>query len=169
MVGLVACTSAGAVNLWSLQRHSLTQITLEAPDEATFVRRAGATLSRYSGRTGFEACADICRAPDGTFGILPVSIGAHAACSTLRRCPKGMRLTGRFLHSHPTETRFLANEVDFYLQGKPYQPNTWWTAGDPGLFSEVDYAEPGYMIVYGQVWFQNGVGTEVRIGTLLAD
>jgi hypothetical protein len=167
IAGFATCASVGAVDLWSLQRHALPEIILDAPDEATFVRRAGASLSRYSGRTGFEACGDICKAPDGSFGILPVSIGAHAACSTLRQCPKGMKLTGRLIHSHPTEARFMANPVDFYLQGKPYQANTWWTAGDPGVFSEADYVEPGYLVVYGQVWFQRGVGTEIRVGNLL--
>ena len=166
---LAISSSVGAVDLRALHRQALPEIVLDAPDEATFARRAGASLSRYSGRTGFEACADICRSPQGTFGALPVSIGAHAACSTLRQCPKGMKPTGRLLHSHPTEARFVANEVDFYLQGKPFRPDTWWTAGDPGLFSDADYAEPGYMIVYGQVWFQRGPGTDQRVGNLLVD
>ncbi len=137
--------------------------------EVQFAKQVGQSLNRYSSRTGYEACADICRSSTGTWAALPVSIGSHTSCSTLRMCPAGSKAVGRMIHSHPVERQFEANGVDFALRGLPFIPGRIWFADDPRLFSEADYREPGYMVVYGQLYFQKGKGTEASLGVVGAD
>lgn len=148
--------------------HVLSAITGEHTDEVSFAKTVGRVLNQYSSRTDFEACAEICRAPNGTWGSQPVSIGAHASCLTNNQCPKGMRPVGRTIHSHPTTRLFLANATDFSIWRKPYQANTWVTADDPALFSDSDFIRPGYLVVFGQLSFQNGPRDIRRLGSVLS-
>lgn len=137
--------------------------------EVEFAKQVGQSLNRYSSRTGYEASADICRSSTGVWSALPVSIGSHTSCSTLRVCPAGSRVIGRMIHSHPVEKEFEANGADFAIRGIPFVPGRIWIADDPRLFSDADYREPGYMVVYGQLYFQKGKGTEVSLGRVGAD
>lgn len=56
--------------------------------------------------------------------------------------------------------------MDFYLKKIPYRPNQWWDTGDPYLFSDADYKEPGYLVVGGQVWFQARKGQQTLVGPI---
>ena len=80
-----------------------------------------------------------------------------------------MRSVGRTIHSHPTTRRFLANATDFAIWRKPYQADAWVTADDPTLFSDSDFQRPGYLVVFGQLSFQNGPGHITRWGSVLND
>ena len=156
---------ARPVDLHALHRSRLTPVHAPAgTSETQFARKIGRGLQRFTNRTGTEACADLCRSPQGAWGAIPVSIGAHAACSTLRECPEGMTPVGRMIHSHPDAAGFEPNAVDFALRNKPLIEGMWWNAGDPTLFSDADYAEPGYLVVQGHLYFQAGRGTERRLG-----
>lgn len=148
----------------SLPITSLPEIRGDHADEIAFAKQVGAVLNRYSSRTDFEACADLCRAPSGAWGAKPTTIGGHAACLVVHECPAGMRRVGRSIHSHPITRRFLANEVDFRVWGRPYVPNTWVTADDPTRLSESDLRTPGYVVVYGQLYRHQGPGRVTELG-----
>jgi len=134
----------------------VTTVRQSGGDEVAFAKNVGQALSRYSARTQYEACANICRSPSGTWVAEVVSIGSHSSCLVSNRCPAGTQDTGRLIHSHPSSRSFVANEVDFRAWGKPFTPNTRVQADDPSLFSEADFATPGYLVVNGQLYYQQG-------------
>lgn len=134
--------------------------------EKDFALMAGKVLHRFSSRTGFEACARICRSRKGQWGIIPSSIGAHSSCLVQSYCPKGMTPTPKTIHSHPNELSYQANEVDFKIWKMAFRPNTMVQSGDPRLFSEKDYKEPGYMVSMGTLYYQEGKGTDTIVGLL---
>lgn len=145
----------------------LTQIHGEAAlSETDFARLVGQSLSRYSARTEYEACAELCRAPQGAWSAQVLTIGSHAACVQTHECPVGTRSIGRGIHSHPIARRFQANAVDAQVWGKPAVANTWVEADDPSLFSESDFNEPGYLAVFGQLYFQAGPKKIKNLGSL---
>ncbi len=134
----------------------LTTVTQTGGSEVSFAKRVGQTLSRYSTRTEYEACANLCRSPSGNWIAQVVTIGSHAACLVPNACPSGTQDTGRLIHSHPSARTFIANESDFFAWRQPYVPNHQVQADDPSLFSESDFSRPGYLVVYGQLYYQNG-------------
>lgn len=134
----------------------VTTLTQSGGSELAFAKHVGQTLSRYSARTEYEACANLCRSPSGNWVAEVVTIGSHSSCMVSNRCPSGTQDTGRLIHSHPSSRSFVANEVDFQAWGKPFLPNTRVQADDPTLFSESDFAHPGYLVVNGQLYYQQG-------------
>lgn len=153
---------------FGLDLHSLPRTTIgveeqDGGSEAQFAQKVGGVLQRYSVRTGYEACADICKTPNGWHAKI-VSIGSHMSCSTTRHCDQGRYQT--LIHSHPTERSFEANTMDERVSRSGVKARQVLQAEDPRDFSEQDYTVPGYMVVYGQVWFQKGKGTEQLIGPI---
>lgn len=144
----------------------LTTVTQSGGTELSFVKQVGQVLSRYSSRTEYEACANLCRSPAGNWVAEVVTIGSHSSCMVSNRCPVGTRDIGRLIHSHPASRSFIANEVDFQAWGKPYIPNTRVQADDPGLFSESDFSRPGYLVVNGQLHYQEGPHAIRSLGSI---
>lgn len=153
--------NAQGLDLHSLPRTLVAHEQQTGGSEERFAQKVGGVLQRYSVRTGYEACADICKPPDGWTAEI-VSIGSHMSCSTTRRCAKGRYQT--LIHSHPVERSFDANSMDSRVSRQGVRVGQRVIADDPRMFSEQDYTIPGYMVVYGQVWFQQGKGTERLIG-----
>lgn len=160
---LMVSGSAGALDLNSLPRTSVSTESQNGGTEAQFAQKVGGMLQRYSGRTGYEACADICKTSDGWFAHI-VSIGSHMSCSTTRKCEQGRYQS--LIHSHPIERSFEANKMDEIVSRQGVKAGQTVAAEDPRDFSEQDYRNHGYMVVYGQVWFQRGQGTERLIGAV---
>lgn len=153
---------------FGLDLHSLPRTTIGVEEqvggtEDQFAKQVGGVLQRYSVRTGYEACADICKTADGWSAKI-VSIGSHMSCSTTRKCDRGCYQT--LIHSHPTERSFEANSMDERISRQGVKAGQVLAAEDPRDFSEQDYTIPGYMVVYGQVWHQQGKGTERLIGPI---
>lgn len=144
----------------------LTEIQSSPVSEVTFAKQVGEYLSRYSSRTGYEACAGICRSHNGNWIAQVGTIGSHTSCKVESICPSGYQMINKTIHSHPTERSFEANTADFQVWGKPYQANYWATTGDPRLFSDSDYLRPGYLVVYGQLYFQSGPDHIIELGSL---
>lgn len=160
---LMVCSPAFALDLNTLPRTPIGVEQQSGGSEAQFAQQVGGVLQRYSVRTGYEACADICKTSTGWNAHI-VSIGSHMSCSTTRRCEQGRYQT--LIHSHPTERSFEANSMDAAVSRQGVKTGQTVHADDPRDFSEQDYTVPGYLVVYGQVWFQNGKGTERLIGPI---
>lgn len=154
---LMVSGPAFALDLNSLPRTSVGTESQHGGSEDQFAQKVGGVLQRYSVRTGYEACADICKTSNGWVAKI-VSIGSHMSCSTTRRCDQGRYHT--LIHSHPIEGSFEANRMDEIISGQGVRAGQIVAAEDPRDFSEQDYTAPGYMVVYGQVWHQQGKGTE---------
>lgn len=160
---LFICSPTYALDLNTLPRTVLGVEAQHGGTEAQFAQKVAGVLQRYSVRTGYEACADICKTSDGWFAQI-VSIGSHMSCSTTRKCDQGRYQT--LIHSHPIERSFEANRMDETISRHGVKAGQTVAAEDPRDFSEQDYTVPGYLVVYGQVWHQQGKGTERLIGPI---
>ncbi len=160
---LMVCGPVFALDLNSLPRTVIGSESQHGGSEDQFAQKVGGVLQRYSVRTGYEACADICKTADG-WNAKIVSIGSHMSCSTTRRCDQGRYHT--LIHSHPIERAFEANRMDEIISRQGVKAGHIVAAEDPRDFSEQDYTAPGYMVVYGQVWHQQGKGTERMVGPI---
>lgn len=161
LFALGTCATAVASVAWPPVQRLFVERAPANTSEQEFARQVGRTLSRFSSRTGFEACAELCRAPNGAWSAQVLTIGAHAACLQTHECP-----TGRGIHSHPIERRFQANAVDAALWNNPRAAGTWVQAEDPAWPSPSDESAPGYLVVYGQLRLHAGAGRWHDLGPL---
>lgn len=130
----------------------------EEPKEA-FLQRAGVQMREWSDASRFEACAPI--ATDGRrFGLIVTTSGSHVACASNHSVvPDGMRSTGETIHTHGTNKKFYANKADAKLAG--YREGQPISGQKVAAFSNMDYAEPGYLAAPGGVLlYQNGRADE---------
>lgn len=82
------------------------------------LHRAGMALVAYSASTGFEACAEICRAvtDEGErFGLTVTTAKSHLACPVLPVCPAGFEAVGENIHSHGSSRPYRINRADAAL------------------------------------------------------
>ena len=143
----------------------------EGQDQDAFAVQVGRVLRDHSARTGTEACAMICRAPSGTWGALPLTIGAHTACPVANVCPQGMTATGVGIHSHPTADTYVANEADMALLGQDKhlrrRAGQSVRGGNPEQFSAEDFAGgEGYMVSGTTLYHQAGRRAVRNLGPL---
>lgn len=160
------CFPAWGQSWKSIKVQPLTELRSSQGSEITFAKEVGQYMSRYSGRTGYEACAEICRSSQGQWAAFIGTIGSHSSCKIEPHCPAGFKPIDKTIHSHPTEKEFVANSVDFMIWEEPYQENHRVKTDDPKLFSESDFLRPGYLVVYGQLYFQSGPHAIVELGSI---
>lgn len=130
-----------------------------------FVLRISPRLRAYSDATGFEACGVL--ATDGErFGAVVGTNHGHTVCVNFhRKVPEGMTLTGKTVHSHTTMRSYRLTPADLLVVGGG-RVGTVQRGDNPELFSEEDYAAPGYMVSGKHVWHQSGKGTRRVVGAL---
>lgn len=122
--------------------------------------RIAAGLARHAMETGTEACANICRAPDGAWGAAPLTIGGHVVCPITELCPNGMTGIGESIHSHPADEPYLINKADLIVLGgccrRVGQRSRAHARADE--FSPEDFdGGPGYMVTFdGKLYHQSG-------------
>lgn len=142
------------------------------PQEAdeSFLLGASARLHSYTHSTGFEACGQVCHAPDGTPGLLLTTNQSHIGCVVVNRCPTGMLPSGLGIHSHPQGPHYAVNAADeIFLKARhpdtSFQPRQRRPVSRKKGFSPYDYAAgPGYLVDDGLLIFQNGPRTDRVIG-----
>lgn len=140
-------------------------------DEAFLLRR-GKLFRGYTASTGFEACAQICRAPDGRLGLSVYTSGSQIGCAIINKCPEGMVETGESIHSHPQARAIRSNAADraFMRARRPgaHVPR-YQVLGveQKSRFSAVDYASgPGYLVDGDVMLYQNGYGKVRQVGVI---
>lgn len=123
---------------------------LGAPERDThaMARRLAPLLAEYSARTHMEACARMCRVPDGSIVARIVTIHAHVAClAPDNTCPMGSVPTKETIHSHPTQSAFVANAVDALGWGERDIEGMAQFSGNPDTLSPQDRAAaPVWMV-----------------------
>ena len=140
-------------------------------DQDAFAQQVGRGLRDHSADTGTEACAMLCRTPSGTWGALPLTIGAHTACPVANVCPQGMTSTGVGIHSHPTADTYVANDADMALLGQEKhlrrRVGQSVRGGNPEQFSAEDFAGgEGYMVSGTTLYHQAGRRAVRNLGPL---
>lgn len=147
-------------------QHLFTQTSEAGETMDAFAARIAPRLREFSDATGFEACGVI--ATDGErFGAVIGTNGAHTACVNFHaKAPAGMAFTGQTIHSHTHKARYRANRSDLIVLGSGARLGQVVRGGHPDLFSDEDYAAPGYMVSTGAVWHQEGKGTEREVAGL---
>ena len=149
----------------------LGEVTGEAQDRDEFARKVGRILRDHSTATGTEACAMLCRSPLGTWGALPLTIGAHTACPIVNACPPGMTSTGVGIHSHPTTDTYIANAADMAVLGGDEhlrrRAGQRVRGGNPEKFSAEDFAGgEGYLATGTTLYHQAGKRSIRNLGSL---
>lgn len=140
-------------------------------DEAFLLRR-GKLFRGYTASTGFEACAQVCRAPDGRLGLSVYTSGSHIGCAIINKCPDGMVETGETIHSHPQARAIRSNAADraFMRARRPgaHVPRYQALGVDHKTrFSHVDYASgPGYLVDGDVMLYQSGPGKVRQVGVI---
>lgn len=138
-----------------------------------FFLRKGMFFRGVTESTGFEACAQICRAPDGRPGMVVSTSNAHIGCAIVETCPVGMTLTRESIHSHPTAAVIKLNDNDrAFLEARPgatrvQRYDRRRLDHRKVEFSPVDYAGgPGYLVHGNVLMYQAGEGTARVIGQI---
>ena len=137
-----------------------------AMSQDEFAMVVGRALAKHARETGTEACASICRADNGAWGVAPLTVGGHIICPVTAHCPEGMEPTSISIHSHPLEKgrNFIVNDADAALGGRK---GRLLKAGDPEQFSKEDIQGKGYVVTYlGVLLFQERRGQVRRIGNI---
>lgn len=146
-----------------------TVVSREAENEQAFLLRAAPVLRDFTASTGFESCAQLCR-NDRRIGLAVYTSGSHIGCMVVNICPRGMMETGETMHSHSSKKSFTPNTADrifapFRKQRAPKLEVP--SPGEVAIFSRADYkAGPGYVVDGGVLWYQQGAGTDQKIGRL---
>jgi hypothetical protein len=120
-------------------------------------------LRAFTAREGVEACARICRSPDGLrWGATLVTIKSRAACPRTRLCPADTEPTDVDIHSHLLVTSYSPSALDLAFLAHAPRPGQQ-VATRPELFSPGDFRTgPGYMVSRRVLQFQDGA-RDVRL------
>lgn len=132
---------------------------LPAPGETaeSTVARAATLARAYTAQEGFEACAMVCRNPDGQVALRLTTNHSQIACRTPRNasaCLEGFSPTTETLHTHPHTNVVWANPVDAVLTGVKRGRRLTLAPDD---FSRRDRANgPGYLVTATTMLYQDG-------------
>lgn len=122
-------------------------VSEEGEDQIAFLHRVRSTMTEYSDRQGFEACAEICS--DGTrHSVIVTTTLAVAYCAVKPICVEGHKPTHQSIHSHcPKMGRLRATVVDEFLSGGVLPRNKTFSRCDAETFSQMDFAgrRPGWL------------------------
>lgn len=122
-------------------------------------------LAEYTKRTQFEACAQICKSDDGSWGASITTIQSHVMCPITSACPGNTKPTGEGIHSHPTGASYAINEADklVLLSGPFYRLGAKEKRGRTDVFSQEDFRSgPGYMVTDQERLFHQDGARKVR-------
>lgn len=117
-------------------------------------------MAAHTSETGTEACAMLCRAPNGAWGAAITTVDSHIFCPLTSKCPDSMEATGVSIHSHPASGKYRINQADWRLSNMQLSRGDFAYKEDPRVFSDSDYsAGPGYMTTGSALFYQSGHGT----------
>ena len=140
------------------------EVVEQGGDMDAFAAKVAPHLRDYTAREGVEACATICRSPDGArLGATLITIKSAAACPRTTACPRGMKPTEADIHSHPHVTRYEPNAIDkLFLSGTYRRGQEVGTR--PDEFSPGDLeGGAGYMASKRLLQYQDGRGHIRRV------
>lgn len=100
-----------------------------------FITRVATYMDSWTKRNDVEACGHIIQLGD-IYAVIIETQRKREECLSSQSY-KGWTMTGETIHSHPHRRKTKAS-----------------------AFSDTDYATPGYLIDSGELWYQNGKGTE---------
>lgn len=138
----------------------------EGETEQEFLLRSAIWLRNFTATSGYEACSNICRSPDGQKGLRVITSNSQMGCAVIDVCPENMSMTTENIHSHPVSYRLNLNPNDRVLlmaRGTSMKkPDVRiFNNRNPDVFSKEDFqAGSGYLVTRTKVWYQNGLGTE---------
>lgn len=125
-----------------------------------FAAKVARPLAEYTKRTQYEACAQICKTDDGSWGASITTVQSHVLCPITSACPGNTKPIGEGIHSHPTGASYAINEADklVLLSGPFYRLGAKEKRGRTDVFSPEDFkAGPGYMVTdKGRLMHQDG-------------
>jgi hypothetical protein len=166
IVGFLALATAGmafASNGETILVHGmkipairLETVRLKSGTIDQFAAAVGSQLRAYTKEHKVEACAMMCRAPNGEWGAIPLTINAHGACPIARLCPDGMEAVNESIHSHNVAGAYVARRADIIVVGVEGVGSTFH-ADNPDEFSPEDMASgAGYMVSPTRLWHYDG-------------
>lgn len=135
------------------------------PGEAlnAFVTRTGVSMQEWTDERGFEVCGVIEGYLDG-FKLAIYTSWSQLSC----KAPASTAVvTYGYTHTHPRAVRgeIRLHQKTREVEGIPRDQQKAPAAGH--RFSEGDYRQgQGYLVYQGQVFFQNGKGTESTVPSL---
>lgn len=138
--------------------YKLEDVRSTAATQDAFAIELGYKLYAYTDKNGFENCASICRAKDGSnnWSARIITVGSQAFCPTLAQCPEGFEAAKVDIHSHLHVTRYLPNDIDRLQLLGSYGPREY-VSTYPDEFSTGDLSgAPGYMVSDRSIKFQQG-------------
>lgn len=116
-----------------------TMVSSPGQTLAEFLQDRGGSMRERTGQTGWEVCARICQAPDGSYGLRPVTLRAALSCATQpSQCPAGFADTGQSVHTHGAGPAIAPTTVDEQIE-----PGVGLTYVEPNALSPEDQKAPG--------------------------
>ncbi len=147
----------------------------EGEDLEAFVMRMGGWFRTFTTSSGYEACAYILKAADGSDRwAMPVYTNtSQIGCVMGEVAVEGFVATGETIHSHPVERRIDPNAQDRVFmagQSKRFNVERRQRRGvDPRTFSDTDFESgAGYLVADDKVLYQNGRASVREVGVLPA-
>lgn len=139
---------------------------VQATTRAQALDAGEAAIRRHTQASGFEVCAMLCQAPDGSrYGMTVVSARSHLGCPVFRICPDGLEATPEQtdLHSHGSRGRFRINRADAWLVGEPWGQMSRGAAPKFHFSAQDKLGAPAYLITPTGRKFSPGNG-DIRPG-----
>lgn len=76
--------------------------SVKASSEEDLVQKTEEWMRNFTKTSGHEACANICKSPEGEFSAIFTTSHSQIGCAVSRdRCLDGFSPAGRTIHSHP--------------------------------------------------------------------
>jgi len=150
-------------------------VSRENENLETFLLRVSPVASEFTTLTGWEVCGFVAQGTNGQYGLRLTSTRGAISCRiSSQNVPFGMTSIGVTYHTHPSgSARPTAADAAFYAEnpassgrmvkvGKPLKVGVGGHGSD--MFSEGDYAAPGYLAADGKLMHQKGKGSERDVG-----
>lgn len=141
-----------------------------------FLLRISPLAEQFTVMTGWEVCGFVAQGKNGQYGLrLSSNRGAISCNISSNNVPFGMTAMRMTYHTHPEgNARPTAADAEFYADnpatsgrmvkvGKPVKIGIGNKGSD--IFSDGDYAAPGYLAAEGKLMYQEGKGSERDVGT----
>lgn len=131
------------------------EVYAETGNTDQFAVAVAPTIREYTAKTGFEACANICK-NGNRMGARILTIESAAACPQTDICPEGMTPTGTDIHSHAFSD-YTPNTTDTLFLAGDYSKRRKKVRTFPEAFSPADYETgPGYLVTATTLRHQKG-------------
>lgn len=143
-----------------------------------FLLRISPIAEQFTVMTGWEVCGFVAQGKNGQYGVRLSSTRGAISCSmSSNNVPFGMTAMRLTYHTHPEgNARPTAADAEFYADnpatsgrmvkvGKPVKIGVGAQGSD--MFSDGDYAAPGYLAAEGKLLHQEGKGSERDVGTYI--